>query len=103
MRTLQIRSLGKILTNKKELEEKLKVKIEIKNQSLLLEGNGLDEYVAEKVIEALDLGFSLRVSLLLLEEDFMLETIKIKELSKKNPKLIRRRLIGTKRKTLDTI
>lgn len=103
MEHLIIRSVRKILANKAELEKKLKVKIELKGKNLIFDGDEVDEFVAEKVIDAMDLGFSLRVALFLLDEDYMFEKVRIKELSKKNPSVIRARIIGTRRKTLDTI
>jgi len=103
MRSMKIRSPGKIRPNLKQLEKKLKVKIELKSGILIFSGEELDEYIAEKVFEAIDLGFSTRVALLLIEEDYLLELISIKSNIKKNPALTRARIIGTKRKTLDTL
>jgi KH domain-containing protein len=103
MKTLQIENISRILINKKELETKLKVELDLKANNLVIKGDSLDEYIAERVIQAIELGFSTKTALILLDEDYMLETISIKDLSKKNPRVIRARIIGTKRKTLDTI
>ena len=103
MKQITIRSTNKLLINKKLIEEKLKVKIEIKGKIVFIDGEEIEEFVAEKVIEAMDLGFSTRIALLLAEEDYMFETLSIKSFSKKNPSVIRARIIGTRRKTLDTI
>lgn len=103
MKNLSIKSINKILINKKELEEKTKVKIEIKGKNIILNGEEIDEYLAEKIIEAIELGFSTKIALLLTDENYILETMNIKLLTKKNPRMIRGRIIGTKRKTLDTI
>ena len=91
----------KILRNKKLLERKLKVKLRIKNDDLEIEGNEFNHYIAEKIIEALDKNFPLKISLLLLNEGYILESINIKDITRrKNLKEVRARIIGTHGKTL---
>lgn len=102
MKTFTINNIRKVLQNKKELEEKLKIKISATNNMLTIQGEELDEFITEKVFEAIDLGFSFKTALVLTDEDYMFETINIRSLNR-NPKVARARIIGTKRKTLDTI
>lgn len=103
MKQIPIKSTRKLLANKNIIEDKLKIKLEVKGKSLIIDGDEINEFVAERIVDALELGFSARTALLLKEEDYMLETLSIKSYSKKNPSVIRARVIGTRRKTLDTI
>lgn len=91
----------RILKNKKKLEKILNVIITVNNEEISVEGNSEDEYIAEKVIEALDFGFPFSVALLIKNQDLMLETINIKDYTKrKDLEKVRGRLIGKKGKTL---
>ena len=103
MRIILSSCKSKIRKNKKMLEEKLNIKIDIKKDRIELSGGELDEFVAEKVFEALELGFSINSALLLVDEEYMFETINIKDLSRKNPQVIRGRIIGTHGKTIDNL
>jgi len=97
-------TLKKISDNKVRLEKKLKVKIQIKPQSLDLEGDSLNVYTANQVFQALDRNFSFEIALLLLEPEYYIEDIHIKAVTKKtNLKLIRARIIGTEGRTLELI
>src|SRR4030042_158429 len=94
----------KILKEKKKLEEHLKVKIKILGKEIRVEGEAEDEYIAEKVIDALNLGFHIHAALMIKEEDFMLEILNIKKYTKRTDlQTIRARIIGTKGKTLKTL
>lgn len=98
------KTIKKILANKKKIEKKLSVKIEIKGNKVEISGNELDIYAAEKVFEALERNFPTETALLLTEEDYMLENLLIKSITKKkNLSTIRARIIGTKGKTLKLI
>ena len=97
-------AIKKILRNKKLLESRLKVRIEIKGLSINLDGEEIDIYVAEKVLEAIERNFPVNTALLLIDENYVLEDIPIKDVTKKkNLEQIRARIIGTKGKTLKTI
>lgn len=100
-------SLNKIKQNKAKLEKALKVKLAFSGKNVLIEtteGNAIDEYAAERVIEALELGFTLHQALLLCDEDFILEKIHIKQLTKRHDlERIRARIIGTRGKTKEII
>jgi len=104
MKTIYSEKLPRILKSKKRLEEKLKVKITNKGQEVSINGKPEDEYIAEKVIEALNFGFPFSDALLIKEEDNMLEIINIKDHTKRNDlKRVRARIIGTQGKTLKTL
>lgn len=100
MEILHSTAISKIKQNKAKLEKALNVKISFSGKNISLEGDALKEYVAIQVIEAINLGFAQEQALLLREEDFILETINIKEITKRRDlKTIRARIIGTKGKT----
>ncbi|MFA5992724.1 MAG: hypothetical protein WC796_03395 [Candidatus Pacearchaeota archaeon] len=101
MKSLYIKSARKILSNKLELEKKLKVKISVSGTTTTIEGNETDEYFAERVLLALDFPFTLEEALLLINENYMFEKINIKSHThRKDLNTIKARLIGTKGKTL---
>lgn len=104
MKKLIIEKFQRILKNKKKLEEKLDVKITNRGKEIYFEGNPEEEYVAERVIEALDFGFPFSTAMLIKEEDFLFEVINLKEHSvSKNFSRIRGRIIGQKGKCLKTL
>jgi len=103
MQEIYSKNTRKILQNKKKLEEKLKVKITNKDKILFIEGKAEDEYIAIEVIEAINLGFTADKALFLTEE-FILEKINIKDLTKRHDlERIRGRIIGTQGRTKKTI
>ena len=90
----------KILKNKVRLEHELDVKITNKGKVLFVEGEGEQEYLAIQVIEAIDLGFKIVQALLLIQDDFILEKINIKDITKRNDlERVRGRIIGTDGRT----
>ena len=93
-----------ILNNKKEIEEKLKVKISNKGKIIEFSGKPEQEYIADEVIRALNFGFTIDEALLLVDEEVMFEEINIKDLARtKNFERIRARIIGKEGKTLKTL
>lgn len=94
----------RILKNKKRLEESLGISIAVRGDDVIIDGPPEEEYIAEKVVEALDFGFPFSVALLIKDQDFMFETINIKDHTKrKDLKKVRARLIGKNGKTLRTL
>jgi len=88
----------------KFLEKKLNIKLTLKGRNLVLSGNELLEYEAYQIIEAIDKGFSIKTALLLKDENFVFESINIKNLTKRhNLSQIRARIIGRKGKTLKVL
>ena len=95
---------SKIIENKKKLEESLKVEIIIKAKEISIEGNPEDEFIAEKVIDAVIFGFSIPVALSIKREDFIFEILNIKKYTRRNDlERIRARIIGSGGKTLKTL
>lgn len=102
MKEIYIKSARKIIWSKKELEDKLGVKIAVKGTTVSISGKKeVDEYFAERVLLALDFPFLTEDALLLKSEIYMFEALKIKDFTwRKDMKTIKGRLIGTKGKTL---
>ena len=104
MKTLTLEKIPRIIKAKKQLEEKLNLKITPKGRDIIIEGKPEDEYLGEQVLEALDMGFPFSHAMQLTEEDFMFEVINIKEHTKKKDlKSVRGRVIGTEGRTLKTL
>lgn len=104
MKSLILDKIQRVIKGKRILEKELNVKLFIKGNLIEIEGNSVDEYTAEKVIQALDLGFPFKIALLIKEEELMFEIINIKDHTKrKDFERIRARIIGTKGKTLKTL
>lgn len=95
--------LPRILKNKSLLEKKLKVKITNQGKEVFVEGRPEEEYIAEKVINALNFGFEFGIAILIKEEDNLFEIIAIKDYTKRRDlSRIRARIIGKKGKTKKT-
>ncbi len=104
MKKILSEKLPRITKNRKRLENALNVKITNRGKEVTIEGEPVDEYAAEKVIDAINFGFSLSSALRIKEEDATFEVINIKDHTKrKDLKEIRARLIGTQGKTLKTL
>lgn len=101
---LLVEKLPRITKNRKKLERELSVKITNRGKEVYLDGKPEDEFVAEKVIQALDFGFPFAEALDLLEPDATFERINLKDhTTRKDLTSIRARIIGTKGKTLATL
>jgi len=95
----------KILRNRQKLQKKLKVTFTIDSENKInFVGKEEDIFLAEQVIEAIEMGFEINSALLLTESDYDLELVNIKDVTKKKDlETVRARIIGTKGKTLDTL
>ena len=104
MKKLISEKIARILKNKRTLEKELNIKITNAGKEVSITGDSIDEYVAEKVLEALNLGFPLMVALEIKSEEFTFEVINIKDYTKKKdfPR-IKARIIGKGGKTLRTL
>ncbi len=99
-----LNNASKIARNKKVLEKKLKTRIIIEGKKITLLGDGFNQFVASKVIEALEANFTVPAAMLLAEEDFILEHLNIKEISRRNRRSdVRARVIGKKGRTMEII
>lgn len=104
MKVIYSEKLPRILKNKKRLEKFLEVQIENRGKEVFIEGTPENEYLAEKVIEALNFGFPFSDALMIKTDDFFFEIINIKEHTKRGDlQRIRARIIGKNGKTLKTL
>lgn len=104
MQEIYIDNLSELIKNKKAIENKLKVKLTNKGRLVFIEGPGNEEYLACKIIEAIDLGFSLERAFLILNEENIFQTLNLKDLTKrKDLYRIRARLIGTEGRAIKNL
>lgn len=104
MKTIIVEKIPQILENKKKLERELDIKITNKGEEIFVDGKPEDEYFAEKIIDALDFGFTLPKAILIKKEDFIFEILNIKDYTKRDDlKKVRARIIGKKGVTLKTL
>ncbi len=104
MRNVPVQNINKVKKAVPAIENRVKVKISFRKESVVVKGSELNEFLIEKVVQAIDFGFKVDDALLLLNEDFVLEFIEVKEHTRrKNLKEVRARLIGTGGKARKTI
>jgi KH domain-containing protein len=104
MKTILSEKLPRILKNKRRLEILLNVKITNRGKEVTIQGEPDDEYIAEKVIDALNFGFPFSDAILIKEKNCEFEILNIKDYTRrKDLKEIRARIIGTKGGTLRTL
>tara|TARA_Y100000310_G_C20273289_1_gene619064 strand:- start:104 stop:595 length:492 start_codon:yes stop_codon:yes gene_type:complete len=104
VKILYVKSARKVLQNKTDLEDKLNVKITVKGTDVSINGKEVDEHFAERVLLSMDFPFLVEDSLLLKNEDYLLEVINIKDYTKRQDLgIIKGRIIGTKGKTLKVL
>ena len=96
--------IGRIIKSKKRLEETLNLKITNRGKEVSIVGSPEDEYIGQKVIDAINFGFLTSTALLIKTEENVFEILDIKSYTKrKDMKTIRGRLIGTGGRTLKTL
>ncbi len=96
--------LPRIIKAKKKLEKELNVKITNRGKEVYIEGSSEDEYIAEKVIDSINFGFSLPTAISIKKEDLTFEIINLKNYTKsKNLERIKGRIVGKGGSTLKTL
>jgi KH domain-containing protein len=104
MISLILEKIPRVLKSRKRLEKDLEVKIDFIKGKIILNGTPEKEYVANKVIEALEFGFPFKAALSIAKEEYVFTKINIKDYTeKKDFKRIRARIIGRKGVTLKTL
>ena len=104
MQEIYTEFIRKVLQNKKRLEQELEVKITNQGKNLFIDGEPDKEFLALQIIEAINVGFSVEKTLNLKQEDIILQTLHIKDKTKRNDlERVRARIIGTQGKTLKTL
>jgi len=104
MQQTYVENTAEVLKNKSQLQRELNIKITNKGKNIFIDGNPEDEFLALEILEAINLGFSANHALELKQEDTILQTLNIKDITKRNDlERVRARIIGTKGKTLQTL
>lgn len=104
MQEIYVENIKEFIRAKSKLEKSLGIKLFNKGKNVFVEGPADKEFIALKILEAIKIGFSADRSLELKNENFMIQKINIKNITKRNDlSRIRARIIGTKGKTLRTL
>lgn len=104
MKTIISEKISRVIKKKKFLEKELNVKIKNRGSEVFIEGNSENEYVAEKIVDALNFNFPFDVVMLIKNENFSFEILNIKDYTRrKDLEIIRARIIGKKGKILKTL
>ena len=104
MQKIYVENIKEVLRNKNKLEKELEIKMKYKGKDVFVDGKAEKEFIAIEVLKAINLGFSVNSALMLKQENFILQTINIKDVTKRNDlKTIKSRIIGTHGKTLKTL
>ena len=104
MKKIIVDKLLRIIKSKKKLEQILKVKITNRGKEVSISGKPEDEYIAEKVIDAINFGFPFTSAILIKEQGFVFEILRIKDYTRRHDlERVRARIIGKKGKTLNTL
>lgn len=98
------KNLEKTKKNLQKLAKSLNVKLGLKGNELIIDGEAVDEYNALNVLRAISVGFDFKTAILLANEDFMMEEIKIKDYAKPSRiRQVKARIIGSEGRALKTI
>ncbi|KKP91751.1 MAG: KH domain protein [Parcubacteria group bacterium GW2011_GWA1_36_12] len=104
MITLRVNNPKEINRTKERIESKLNAKINLNGRILTIDTDPLNEFEAQRLVDALNLGFSSHVALKVLDEEMAFIKINIKDYANtKNLEVVRARLIGTHGKTKHTL
>jgi len=86
------------------VESKLKIRISLKGLNVSVKGKEFEEFLAEKIIKAVDFGFEREDAILLKNQDYVIEYLDIKDHTRrKNLEEVRGRIIGTEGRAKKTI
>ena len=104
MITIRVNNPKEINRKKEIIEQKLNAKINLNGRILTIDADPLNEFEAQRMVDALNLGFSADNALKVLDEEIAFIKINIKDYANtKNLEVVRSRLIGTYGKTKKTI
>jgi len=104
MQEIFVENIKEIVRTKSIIQKELNVKLTNKGKNVFVDGNAKDEYLAIEVLEAVNLGFSVDRALELKREGVILQSVYIKDLTKRNDlDRVRGRIIGTGGRTLKTL
>jgi ribosomal RNA assembly protein len=94
----------RIIKARGDLKKITGVNIDSRGKEIHLEGKPEDEFIAEKIIDALEFGFPFSAATKIKEDNFHFEILDIKDYTpRKDLKTVRGRIIGRGGKTLKTL
>jgi KH domain-containing protein len=104
VRIIPVEHLAKVKKAVPVIENGVKVNFSFGKDRVTIKGSEMNEFLVEKIVQAVDFGFDVEDALLLTDDKFVLEFINIKEHTRrKNLKEVRARVIGTSGKAKKTI
>jgi ribosomal RNA assembly protein len=104
MQEIYVENLKEVIRTKPKLQKELDIKLTNKGKNIFVEGAPEKEYLALQVLEAINIGFSTEKALRLKEDGIILQTLHIKDITKRGDlERVRGRIIGKKGRTLSTL
>ncbi|MBT7706148.1 hypothetical protein HN747_01745 [archaeon] len=104
VRTISVDHMRKIKRAVPKIEAKVKIRFSFGSTFVTIKGKETVEFIVEKIVQAIDFGFEMEDAFLLLDTNYSLEFIDIKEHThRKNLHDVRSRVIGRNGKALNTI
>jgi KH domain-containing protein len=104
VKSINVVSLTKVKKAVPKIEKKLGVKILVNKHNFKISGKEYQEYLGYTILRAVDFGFDVEDAFLLMDENFVLEFVEIKEHTRrKNLKDVRARVIGRNGRAMKTI
>jgi len=104
MKIIISEKIPRIIKNKRKLEIILQVKITNRGKEITINGGAEEEFLAEKVIDALNFGFSFTNAIKIKTEENIFEIVNIKDHTKrKDMGSVRGRIIGKAGKNLKVL
>jgi len=94
----------RIIKAKEDLKRITGVDIDNRGKEIYLEGKPEDEFIAEKIVDALDFGFPFTSAVMIKQENFHFEILNIKDYTpRRDLETVRGRIIGKDGRTLKTL
>lgn len=104
MQEIYVENLKEVIRSKSRLQKELEIKLTNKGKNVFVDGDPEKEFTAIEVLEAINAGFSADKALDLKQDNFMLQTVHIKDITKRNDlERVRARIIGSGGRTLKTL
>ncbi|MFH0831286.1 MAG: hypothetical protein V1886_00230 [archaeon] len=94
---LDTKAMNRIVGERAKIESALDIQIKIGRTFVDISGEGLSEYTSLQVLKAIEFGFDVQTSLLLKDEEYIMQTIPIKNYIGKSSKRlsqVKARVIG---------
>lgn len=104
MISISVNNPKEVIRSKERIEQKINAKISVKGKTLSIDTDPLNEFEVQRMVDALNLGFSAEKAMKVLDEENTFIVINIKDYANtKNLEVVRSRLIGTHGKTKKTL